>query len=70
MSISKKCKFYRNSDGIGIGLSLGHCDLDAFQTICDGDIKFCEKPNALKEYCTKIIKIKPKVAEKPNQEFF
>ena len=26
---------------------IGYCDLGVIWTICDGDIKFCEKPNVL-----------------------
>jgi len=70
MSTSGKCKFYRDSEGIGMGRGIGHCDLDGYQTICDGDIKFCEKPDALKEYCIKIIRARSKAEEKTNQENF
>lgn len=53
MSLSRRCTFYRDSESLGIGRGIGYCDLDGHQTICDGDIEFCEKPDALKEYLLK-----------------
>jgi hypothetical protein len=46
MGIEKKCMFHRNSDHSGIGLGIGYCDLGVVWAICDGDIKFCEEPDA------------------------
>jgi CheY-like chemotaxis protein len=48
MSIFKKCPFYRDSENFAMGRGLGHCDLCG-QAICEGDIQFCEKPEALRE---------------------
>lgn len=48
----ERCLFYRASEGIGLGRGIGHCDLDGGQTVCDGDLKFCEKPSDLKKYQT------------------
>jgi CheY-like chemotaxis protein len=48
MPISKKCPFYRDSKSLAMGRGLGHCDLFG-QTICEGDIKFCEKPDLLRK---------------------
>lgn len=50
MSLSRRCTFYRDSESLGIGRGVGYCDLDGHQTICDGDIEFCEKPNALRKF--------------------
>jgi hypothetical protein len=50
MSVFNGCPFHRVSEGIGMGNDPGYCDLDASQTICDGDIKFCEKPNTMEQY--------------------
>ena len=47
MSISRKCSFYRDSDNLATGRGIGYCELKGNQTICDGDIKFCENPDAL-----------------------
>ena len=48
MSILKKCPFYRDSKSFATGRGLGHCDLFG-QAICEGDIKFCEKPDLLRK---------------------
>jgi CheY-like chemotaxis protein len=48
MSILKKCPFYRDSKSLAIGRGLGHCDLFG-QAICEGDIRFCEKPDLLRK---------------------
>ena len=50
MSSIKKCSFYRDSNGIAMGKGLGNCDFDGCQSICDGDIQFCEKPDAMRKY--------------------
>ena len=50
MSSIKKCSFYRDSKGIGMGKGLGICDFDGCQSICDGDIQFCEKPDTVRKY--------------------
>lgn len=41
------CSFYRNSKNIDLGRGLGFCDLDGGQTICNGDLNYCEKPSTL-----------------------
>ena len=41
-----ECSFYWNSKTIGMGLGLGICDIDSRQTICNGDLNYCEKPSA------------------------
>jgi len=48
MSILKKCPFYRDSKNLAIGRGLGHCDLFGLG-ICEGDIRFCEKPDLLRK---------------------
>ena len=67
MSIFKKCPFYRESESLGIGTGLGHCDLLG-HAICEGDVKFCENPkkllNELSEQRKKELK---KVKEEGNQ---
>ena len=47
METDLKCSFYRNSKNIDIGHGLGFCNLDGDQTICNGDINYCEKPSTL-----------------------
>jgi hypothetical protein len=50
MSVFNGCPFHLVSESIGMGKGMGYCDLDASQTICDGDIKFCEKPNTMEQH--------------------
>ena len=49
MSTTKKCPLYREATG-AFGKGLGTCDFNGCQSICDGDIRFCEKPDALSKY--------------------
>ena len=46
MSALKRCSFYRDSETWGVG----YCDLDYDKATCKGDLKLCEKPDALKQY--------------------
>lgn len=46
----KKCSIYRSSEGVGMGKGLGFCEFDGSQAVCDGDIQFCKKPDALSKY--------------------
>lgn len=50
MSVKERCSFYRDSEGLDIGHGIGHCDLEGDQTVCDGELIFCEKPSELKKY--------------------
>ena len=50
MPAKERCLFHRASEGVGLGRGIGHCDLDGGQTVCDGDLHFCEKPSDLKKY--------------------
>ena len=45
----RRCSFFRDPEHIGTGMGLGFCDLDGGQAICEGDIKFCEKPDLLRD---------------------
>jgi len=47
METELECSFYRNSKNIDKGHGLGFCNLDGDQTICNGDLNYCEKPSAL-----------------------
>ncbi len=64
MSVKRRCSFYRDSKGLGFGRGIGHCDLDGGQTICDGDLNFCEKPSELKKHQSK-----PKQGEKDRRQY-
>ena len=48
MSILKKCPSYRDSKSLATGRGLESCDLFG-HAICEGDIKFCEKPDLLRK---------------------
>jgi CheY-like chemotaxis protein len=48
MLIFQKCPYYRDSENLGMGKGLGHCDLGG-ETICEGDIQFCDRIDDLKK---------------------
>ena len=50
MTIRRFCKFHRDGGTIHKSQGTGYCDLDNDQTVCDGDIDFCEKTDSLKRY--------------------
>lgn len=33
-----------------MGKGIGYCDIDSGSTTCEGDVEFCERPDALKKY--------------------
>ena len=53
MALERQCSFYRSSETLQVGRGIGYCDIDGCQSVCDGDIEFCEKPDALKEHLLK-----------------
>ncbi len=46
IGINRKCMFYRKSDNLITGSGIGYCDLGVVWAICDGEVKFCEEPEA------------------------
>ncbi len=50
MGEEKKCPFFRQPEGLSFGKGIGYCDIDSGSATCEGDVKFCEKPDALKQY--------------------
>jgi hypothetical protein len=50
MVAEKLCPMYRKPEGLGMGVGLGYCDIDSGSAICEGDVFFCEKQDALKKY--------------------
>lgn len=46
--IFKKCSFYRTNETLSRGRGLGYCDLFG-EAPCEGDVQFCEDPNALRK---------------------
>jgi CheY-like chemotaxis protein len=47
MSTERKCPFHQDSQDLILGRK--YCGLNGKQTICAGDIQFCENPNALRK---------------------
>ncbi len=41
------CKFFRDPEGAQFGRGIGYCDLGVIWSICDGDMRFCEKPDVM-----------------------
>ena len=50
MEEKKKCPLFRQPEGLSFGKGVGYCDIDNDSTTCEGDVKSCEKPDALKQY--------------------
>jgi hypothetical protein len=50
MGEEKKCPVFRQPEGLSFGKGIGYCDIDSSSTTCEGDVKFCEKADALKQY--------------------
>lgn len=57
MTEQKKCPLYRKPEGLSFGKGVGYCDIDSGSTTCEGDVKFCHKPDVLKRY------LKPKLED-------
>ena len=50
MEEEKKCILFRQPENLSFGKGIGYCDIDSGSTACEGDVKFCEKPDALRQY--------------------
>jgi hypothetical protein len=46
----KLCPLFRKPESLSMGIGIGYCDIDSGSTTCEGDVLFCEKPEALKKY--------------------
>ncbi len=44
------CHLFRRPEGLGMGKGIGYCDIDSSSAICEGDVLFCERPEALQKY--------------------
>jgi hypothetical protein len=53
MGEEKKCPLFRKPESLSMGKGIGYCDIDSSRTICEGDVKFCERPDALRVYLHK-----------------
>jgi len=49
----KRCPLFRKPESLSFGKGVGYCDIDSNSTTCEGDIKCCEKPDALARYFKK-----------------
>jgi hypothetical protein len=54
MREESKCLLFKKLKSL-IGKSIGHCDVDTTSTNCEGDVKFCEKPESLRQYFQRVI---------------
>jgi hypothetical protein len=65
MGEEKKCPLFRRPESLSIGKGIGYCDMDSNITTCEGDVRFCDKTEALKRYLrTRIDKMKEKEEKK------
>ena len=46
----KLCPLFRKPEGLSMGKGIGYCDIDSGSTTCEGDVLFCQSPDALKKY--------------------
>ncbi len=44
------CSFYRDAKCIATGKSLGFCVFNSFESICEGNFRFCEQSDAVRKY--------------------
>lgn len=44
------CSLYRDPKFIVTGKSLGFCDQDEFESVCEGDFRFCEKSEEMRKH--------------------
>jgi len=49
----RRCPLFRRPESLSIGKGIGYCDIDSSSTTCEGDVKYCEKPDALARYLRK-----------------
>lgn len=47
---NRRCPLFRNPESLGMGKGIGYCDMDGDSTVCEGDVQYCEKPDALARY--------------------
>jgi len=50
MGEEKKCPLFRKPESLSIGKGIGYCDFDNSSATCEGDVKSCERPDALRRY--------------------
>ena len=50
MGETRRCPLFRKPDGSDLGTELYHCDLDGNATLCQADVKYCEKLETLRQF--------------------
>ena len=50
---TKRCPLFRRPESLSMGKGIGYCDIDSDRTTCEGDVKLCQKPDALARYLRK-----------------
>ncbi len=43
----KRCAFHQALNIVSYGFGIGLCDLGGKETVCEGDIRYCEKAEAM-----------------------
>ena len=46
----KRCPLFRRSAGYQDAKDASYCQIDGSGTDCEGDVSFCDKPDAFREY--------------------
>jgi hypothetical protein len=49
MEGEKNCPLFRQPEILSFAKGIGYCDLDNGSTACEGNVKFCDKPDACPE---------------------
>jgi hypothetical protein len=50
MSSERHCFFHRTSESLGLVFGMGYCDFDNGQAQCGGRIRYCAKPDQLRQF--------------------
>jgi hypothetical protein len=50
MSSERHCFFHRTSESLGLVFGLGYCDVDNGQAQCGGRVRYCAKPDLLRQF--------------------
>ena len=50
MSAERNCFFHRTSENLGLVFGVGYCDFDNGQAQCGGRVRYCAKPDLLRQF--------------------
>jgi hypothetical protein len=50
MGEEMKCLLFRRRGSSGVKKGIGYCEIDGENAACKGNVSFCEKPDAFREY--------------------